>query len=729
MNDKSCQKRRGFIMAVENDLEAQKLTWKGLWDETTVDPIWDALSTNIVHKHAKTFFQQQEHRDEFYVQLEKERMDLVQQRFHMLDRIYLLEKSDETQPCSDEDNSIDSADSGYAQFNLVDSVLESSFNFVPPTAHQQNVMQPSFVQPHFVQDAFMPQAIQSCFVQPQVPVFNLVEEVGEWSYGNSALLRANLPNVMHPDFVQSHLVDDGSLSQATHFDFSAQPYFFENDDLPQVPYGNSALLRDHLPNIILSDPVQTHLAVDEDLSQATHLSFVHSQFVDDDASNVVHMSNGDNASLRAQDDLPNHSAHTYNVNEASFVPSLRRAVASLMSNIQACTDKLKALRKSHSKTIDKHLSLEIEAACKSNNYSLAWKISRQLSARFIGKQKRMFRILRTSRPLSHEWSQFLAQEGRDGGMKTVEVDFDEIKKERNMAPPFFFDCTPELRALALEDTKGIRQSLRMAKRRKAVPEWAAPGEVWWMLFHPNDISNSRLAPRSQEGVGFCGPEPLNVTLFWWYVFSLCVAIRMRRRVPLLWNTSSAVQVPKPGKHRDPNRCKRDRLIHLLDMMGKSYFSHLIRKKMNSTSAPTFSTMTHGYLQHRRREDAIGTIKIMKSRLASHHISHSLSLLDLSNAFGSLAYSQMNEQLNQIVCAEDRDIAQTRYTEVYFFVDCPDQPICFSPGCGGLQGDTFMVYMWLASFSPVIGQWQITLLSHPIALSMSIFVPQDHFQQP
>ena len=71
MNDKSCQKRRGFIMAVENDLEAQKLTWKGLWDETTVDPIWDALSTNIVHKHAKTFFQQQEHRNPFYVQLDK----------------------------------------------------------------------------------------------------------------------------------------------------------------------------------------------------------------------------------------------------------------------------------------------------------------------------------------------------------------------------------------------------------------------------------------------------------------------------------------------------------------------------------------------------------------------------------------------------------------------------------------------------------------------------------
>ena len=147
---KAAKNAVGSSWRLENDLEAQKSTWKGLWDETTVDPMWDVLNTDIVQKHAKTFFQQQEHRDEFYVQLDKERMDLVQQRFHMLDRIYLLEKSDETQPCSDEDNSIDSADSGYAQFNLVDSVLESSFNFVPTTIHQPNVMQHSSVQPHSV---------------------------------------------------------------------------------------------------------------------------------------------------------------------------------------------------------------------------------------------------------------------------------------------------------------------------------------------------------------------------------------------------------------------------------------------------------------------------------------------------------------------------------------------------------------------------------------------------
>ena len=156
-------------------------------------------------------------------------------------------------------------------------------------------------------------------------------------------------------------------------------------------------------------------------------------------------------------------------------------------------------------------------------------------------------------------------------MKTVAVDFDQIKLDRNMAAPFLFDFTPELKALALDDAKGIRQSLRTAKRRKAVPEWAAPGEALWLLFHPNGISNVRLVPRSLKGVGYSEPEPLTVTLCWWYMFSLCVAIRRRRRVPLLWNTSATAQVPKPGKHRDPNKCKRDRLIHVLDMIEKGTF--------------------------------------------------------------------------------------------------------------------------------------------------------------
>ena len=65
---------------------------------------------------------------------------------------------------------------------------------------------------------------------------------------------------------------------------------------------------------------------------------------------------------------------------------------------------------------------------------------------------------------------FLSREGRDGGMGVTEVDFEQVFVYRNMKLPFVFDFTSELKALALDDAKGIWQSLRLSKRRNAIPE-------------------------------------------------------------------------------------------------------------------------------------------------------------------------------------------------------------------------------------------------------------------
>ena len=101
----------------------------------------------------------------------------------------------------------------------------------------------------------------------------------------------------------------------------------------------------------------------------------------------------------------------------------------------------------------------------------------------------------------------------------------QVKLDRNMEPLFFwFDFTSELKAAALDYIKGIRESLRFCRRRKAVPEWAAPGEVWWLLFHPHRISKTRWIPRGQHGVGYGAPEPLNVSLFWW---CMCFCMRWK----------------------------------------------------------------------------------------------------------------------------------------------------------------------------------------------------------
>jgi hypothetical protein len=65
-------------------------------------------------------------------------------------------------------------------------------------------------------------------------------------------------------------------------------------------------------------------------------------------------------------------------------------------------------------------------------------------------------------------------------MAAQAVDPAQIKLDNNMAAPFFFPITREMRAQAFEDAKGIRLSLSLAQKRKSCPSWSAPAELWWM---------------------------------------------------------------------------------------------------------------------------------------------------------------------------------------------------------------------------------------------------------
>ena len=179
-------------------------------------------------------------------------------------------------------------------------------------------------------------------------------------------------------------------------------------------------------------------------------------------------------------------------------------------------------------------------------------------------------------------------------------------------------------------------------------------------------------------------------------------------MPLDWNISQACAVPKPGKQTCADISKRDRLVHVLDPVGKGFYAHIVRKRQqcDSLEAPWFSTMTYGYLKHRSRDGAIGSMRILKHRLSKAHISHLIELLDLSNAFASLSHSHMDETLPHFILEEDRDLAQLRYRDVFYFVECPDGCLQLKPHCGGLQGDTFMVYMWLSGFAPLVASWQM-----------------------
>ena len=111
-----------------------------------------------------------------------------------------------------------------------------------------------------------------------------------------------------------------------------------------------------------------------------------------------------------------------------------------------------------------------------------------------------------------------------------------------------------------------------------------------------------------------------------------------------------------------DKCKRDRLIHVLDTIGSGVVCTF--DQTTKVERPIPSVVLHNDTWLFEADEEAGchwNNQIMKHRFRAEQISLSLSLLALSNAFGSLSYEQMDAQLSHIICTEDSDIAQMRNT--------------------------------------------------------------------
>ena len=96
--------------------------------------------------------------------------------------------------------------------------------------------------------------------------------------------------------------------------------------------------------------------------------------------------------------------------------------------------------------------------------------------------------------------------------------------------------------------------------------------------------------------------------------------------PLKWHRSAGVPLNKTGMSALP---QDKRLIHVLDPIGKCWFSGAMMKK--DLMLPTTH---HGYERGRRRESALVVQMATTWRLKKLGVSHVDCLHDMTNAFGS-----------------------------------------------------------------------------------------------
>ena len=97
---------------------------------------------------------------------------------------------------------------------------------------------------------------------------------------------------------------------------------------------------------------------------------------------------------------------------------------------------------------------------------------------------------------------------------------------------------------ASTDEQGLRFCLRKAKKRRAVPEWALPLEVWWLCLHPGyRLKDKHLGVGADRTV----PSTAHTRDA---IRRLLRMFRAADTTPLMWHRSLGCPIDKPGDKPD-----------------------------------------------------------------------------------------------------------------------------------------------------------------------------------
>jgi hypothetical protein len=276
---------------------------------------------------------------------------------------------------------------------------------------------------------------------------------------------------------------------------------------------------------------------------------------------------------------------------------------------------------------------------------------------------------------------------------------DKGEEELRIAAPFVgngFDvCIAQDCIDDLDDWIG---RLHCLKRRKAVPPWSLPAEIWQSLLSKTETMSSTCC---------------SVRKCWHTLLHL---IRRTDRTPWIWQVSKSCPI---SKNNNKSGCRGQRLIHKLDAAGKSFYGSIWRRHRQDRSN---WYEAFGFLAHRRRESAIFIQQQVRARLLQHGFGCLTQFYDVRNAFPSPEHSALDEMVDVIIKPQDRALVKQRYKEAVVVVEGGDEnenqvSLALHPRVGNLQGDTVSPDQFLALYVPILCTWK-----HELAANEDAFVP-------
>eukprot|EP00971_Amphidinium_carterae_P352980 6492786-Amphidinium_carterae.1 len=347
---------------------------------------------------------------------------------------------------------------------------------------------------------------------------------------------------------------------------------------------------------------------------------------------------------------------------------------------------------------------QIRAALDRGDAREAWRQSRRLAGTKVGPKRRRYHAVLTDAPSLSDWIHHMSLEGSEGGMQAVpfakgdlhtspvapdiacSLPMDTharlavIAQELGLPQPPERPAQMELEVLreyqdaARTDYMDVVTALRRSKARKSVPAWSAPREAWLLCLQ-------------------CAGE----TAFQSDLQKLLWMIRVRRAQPSLWSVSTGCCIPK---HNGKSKCKSQRVIHLLDPLGKCHASALWSRRVC-----TISDHSTGFRSHRRREQSIVQFAIARWHAASQRRGWVAPFYDQANAFGSVSHAALEATVRAALPPDLADILTGRHTRsMCFMQDARGDWALFAIGCGDLQGDAAAPEKFACTFDPLVERW-------------------------
>lgn len=252
----------------------------------------------------------------------------------------------------------------------------------------------------------------------------------------------------------------------------------------------------------------------------------------------------------------------------------------------------------------------------------------RLSLLIAGKSKRVkWRSVSGQIPEKQQWTDFLAKDGCDGGMKAQEVDFEEEISRLHTELDDGLGLQAKHVDQAREDWELVGRYMVGATKRKCPPAGSPPLEVFLMCLRPFQKTGHREPrrglglPRGSIAVGEAVQGAFE---------GLVRHVRRCDRAPAGAHKSTGFALSKTSGKVGVAGLQ---LLQNGDPLWKSTYGCWLRKGVRRKK-PWRPTLCHGFLPGRRRGEAMCSQYIMADRLRRARIGYLTTFHDLTNAFAS-----------------------------------------------------------------------------------------------